>query len=71
MSVIRATMHTYRAIGMQTYTYTYTYAYTEVQEHVVEYSRELVATIGDEVERLEGIIVKELPEMRHVDLEIL
>ena len=53
------------------YTHTHLHTHTEVQKHVVEYSQELVATISDEVDRLEGIIIKELPEMRHVDLEIL
>lgn len=32
----------------------------EVEAHMVEYSKELVNTIGDEVDRLEGIIRKEV-----------
>jgi hypothetical protein len=44
---------------------------SEVEHHMVVYSKELVNTIGDEVDRLEGIIRKELPEVKHVDLEIL
>ncbi len=38
---------------------------------MLRYSKELVAVLGDEVDRLEGMIRKELPEIRHVDLEIL
>jgi len=43
----------------------------EVLAYIMQYSRSMVATLGDEVDRLEGIIRKELPEIRHVDLEIL
>jgi len=38
---------------------------------MLRYSKEMIAQIGDEVDRLEGIIRRELPEIRHVDLEIL
>jgi hypothetical protein len=34
-------------------------------------SHALVATMGDEVDRLEAIVRRELPEVRHVDLEII
>ena len=43
----------------------------EAESLMVAYSRELVNQIGDEVDRLEEIILKELPEVKHVDLEIL
>jgi hypothetical protein len=43
----------------------------EVLRYILQYSRSMVATLGDEVDRLEGLIRRELPEIRHVDLEIL
>jgi len=44
---------------------------TEVENVMLTYSTEMLAQIGDEVDRLEGMIRRELPEIRHVDLEIL
>mmetsp|Transcript_39150 Transcript_39150/g.91200 ORF Transcript_39150/g.91200 Transcript_39150/m.91200 type:complete len:397 (-) Transcript_39150:36-1226(-) len=43
----------------------------EMHNALTGYSRELLRVLGDEVDRLEGIIRWELPEVRHVDLEIL
>lgn len=43
----------------------------EVSAALQGYSHDLLSTLGDEVDRLEGIIRKALPEIRHVDLEIL
>jgi hypothetical protein len=43
----------------------------QVEQLMLRYSKEMIAQIGDEVDRLEGIIRNELPEIRHVDLEIL
>jgi hypothetical protein len=43
----------------------------QVEQLMLRYSKEMIAQIGDEVDRLEGIIRHELPEIRHVDLEIL
>jgi len=43
----------------------------QIEAFMLRYSKEFVAVLGDEVDRLEGMIRKELPEIRHVDLEIL